>query len=87
MTGPFPRRVRVPPGLATKQDTVMGLPRLVWLVLFGAVVMPPAFLGRIGLFLEPITLGVGIWIAMQAKDDPQFLLTISGSMGLKPYYE
>jgi type IV secretory pathway TrbD component len=83
MTHPFPETVTVPQGLV-RTRLVCGLPPLALLALAGLTVAPIALLGT--WWLTPCTALLGLYIAYEARRDPQFLLTWAGELRFKARY-
>lgn len=84
MQGPFPERITVPGGLV-KIRLIMGVPRGVWAALIMAAAVPPFLFGS--WWPLPVILGLGSYIAYEARHDPQFLLAWASELRFKQRYD
>lgn len=85
MTKPFPTRIKIPQGLV-RLRMVWGLPTLTVAGLALVIVGPLLLWGRKALWIMPLAIAVAWWLALESKDDPDFLRTWSGELKLKGRY-
>jgi len=81
----FPEWLEVPPGLV-KRRLFFGMPPGMFMFLAILCFGPLWFLGWKTLLVWPVVLPVGMYLALQCKDDPEFLTTWLGDLRLLQRY-